>query len=297
MLGASTWLACTALAGCRRGSDPDQVPQAVQPVVVDVVARVGDRAIGGSEVAARMVAEELDAKAALEQLVNEALLLREAERSALMMDRDDQRGVERLMVRAMLHNLEGSNTPESISDEEVREAYEVNAREFEVRERRGSWHILVESQSEEAQGLAESILRELKRADDPRVVYERYAGEQAEQLAFGIKAEDLPPVNQSAGLEKSYKTAIFEAESEGPLKSVVKTSYGWHAIVVSEILPAEKRTLEDAEEEIRERLSQRRRLGTVVQIVQELEGQGLVQYDEQGVQSLLSMSGLPERVE
>ncbi len=134
MLGASTWLACTALAGCRRGSDPDQVPQAVQPVVVDVVARVGDRAIGGSEVAARMVAEELDAKAALEQLVNEALLLREAERSALMMDRDDQRGVERLMVRAMLHNLEGSNTPESISDEEVREAYEVNAREFEVRD-------------------------------------------------------------------------------------------------------------------------------------------------------------------
>jgi hypothetical protein len=67
--------------------------------------------------------------------------------------------------------------------------------------------------------------------------------------------------------------------------------------VVSEILPGDMRTFEEVETELRERLSQQRRLGAIVAIVQGLEAEGLVRYDEQGVQRLLSMPGLPKRAE
>lgn len=290
-------LGAAAFSGCTRESDETRFVRPEQAVVADVVARVGAVSIGASEVVNRMALEGLDAEAAIEQLIEEAALAQEAERLGLTENRDDELGIERLMVRTMLHDLEKENTPESISDEEVREAYALNASEFQVPERRRSWHILVQSQSEAAEALAQSILRELQRADDPRTVYDRYANGEPEDASLKLKAEDLPAITKKASLKKSYKDAIFGAKSKGPLKNVVKTTYGWHAIVVTEIVPEKIRTFEEVETELRERLSQKRRLGAIVVIVQGLEAQGLVHYDEQGVQRLLSMPGLPERAE
>jgi len=290
-------LGAAAPVGCTRESDETRFARSDQSIVADVVARAGTVSIGASEVASRMALEGLDAETAVEQLIEEAALVQEAERSGFAENREDELGIERLMVRTMLHDLEKENTPESISDEEVREAYALNASEFQLPERRRSWHILVQSQSEAAEALAESILRELHRADDPRTVYDRYADGEPEDVSFKLKAEDLPAITKKARLKKSYKDAIFGAKSEGPLKNVVKTTYGWHAIVVTEIVPEEIRTFEEVETELRERLSQKRRLGAIVAIVQGLEAQGLVHYDDQGVQRLLSMPGLPERAE
>ena len=290
-------LGAAAPVGCTRESDETRFARSDQSIVADVVARAGTVSIGASEVASRMALEGLDAETAVEQLIEEAALVQEAERSGFAENREDELGIERLMVRTMLHDLEKENTPESISDEEVREAYALNASEFQLPERRRSWHILVQSQTEAAETLAESILRELHRADDPRTVYDRYADGEPEDVSFKLKAEDLPAITKKARLKKSYKDAIFGAKSEGPLKNVVKTTYGWHAIVVTEIVPEEIRTFEEVETELRERLSQKRRLGAIVAIVQGLEAQGLVHYDDQGVQRLLSMPGLPERAE
>lgn len=290
-------LGAAALCGCNRDSGGSQRTRRGDPVVQDVVARVGVHSIGASELQSRMVAEGLPAEAALEQLIREVALLEEAERSEFTEDRDDERSIERLMVRTMLRDLEEQNTPESISEEDVRAAYALGAGEFEVPEQRRSWHILVESQDEEAEALAESILRQIEDADDAREIYDRYADGGPEGQAFDVKAEELPPITTRSPFKKSYKRAVFEAKTTGPVKSVVNTSYGWHAIVVTEIIPAEVRALEEAEDELRARLSQKRRLGAVVAIVQRLEAEGLVQYDEKGVASLLSMPGLPERGE
>jgi parvulin-like peptidyl-prolyl isomerase len=286
-----------AFVGCTGESRESQVDERDIPLVADVVARVGGHSIGASEVEGRMVAEEVGAEAALEYLIDEALLTQEAERFGLAEDRDGERSIERLMVRTMLRDLERENTPESISEDEVGEAYALHAKKFRVPERRRSWHILVEEQSEAGEALAESILREVRQADDPRTVYDRYSDGGPEGLKLAVKSEDLPAITKQAKFAKAYKIALFAAESEGPLNNAVKTSYGWHAIVVAEILPADVRTLDDAEEEIRELLSQQKRFAELVTIVQSLEAQGLVQYDDQGVERLLSMPGLPERAE
>jgi hypothetical protein len=290
-------LGASALGACQRETDVSQADPRGTPIVADVVARVDDRPIGVSEVEARMVAEGVSAEVALEQLIDEEILVREAERRGLTASEEGERTIERAMVRAMLHDLEKETTPESISEEEVREDYALHADKLQVPERRRSWHILVKDRSEAGQALAESILRELRKADDPRAVYERYVDGAGEGTEIEVTAEDLPAISEKAGFKKSYKAALFAAESEGPLKNAVKTSYGWHAIVLAEILPAEHSTLDDVEAEIRERLSQKKRFERLVEIVQDLEAKGLVQYDEQGVERLLSMAGLPERSE
>jgi len=292
-----TVVGAAALGGCKPESEKIQVHRPHDRVVADVVARVGGGSIGASEVESCMVSEEVGAEAALERLIDEALLLQEAQRFGFTENREDQRRIERLMVRMMLRDLEEQNTPESVSEEEVDATYALHAKRFKVPERRRSWHILVEDQSKAGETLAKSIVAELQRAEDPRTVYDRYAKGGPESLTLNVKVEDLPAISKTASIKKPYKNALFAANTEGPLDEAVKTSYGWHAIVLAEIVPEEVRTLDDAEDEIRKLLSEQKRIEKLVTIVQDLEAQGLAQYDEQGVKRLLSMPGLPERAE
>jgi len=290
-------LGATALAGCERESGLPGTAQRDARLVANVVARVGDGSIGAADVEARLAAEGIGPEAALRELIDEELLVQEAERLGFAEGRDAERAIERLMVRMMLRDLEEESTPESISDKEVREDYAQHAEKFQVPERRRSWHILVSDSSEAGRALAQSILGELRRADDPKTVYERYAADDSDSTEPEVRAEELPAIAMKASMEKPYKDALFAAKSEGPLKKIVKTSYGWHAIVLTEILPGEHRTVDDMAGETRERLSQQKRFETLVELVRALEGEGLVQYDEQGVEHLLSTAGLPERAE
>jgi len=173
------------LGGCVRESDHRLPEQTETRIVADVVAHVGALSIGRAEVTDRMKTDQISARAALDQLIDEALLVQEAKRVGLTEDQEDERAVERLMVRAMLHDLEQENTPESIPETEVR------------------------------------------------------------------------------------------------------ADYAQH--------PDENRSYDEAQKEIRTRLSQKKRFDEVVKIVTGLEARGLVHYDERGVEQLLSMSGLPQR--
>lgn len=291
MLGAGT------LSGCERAAPKQSSPREDTRLVADVVARVGGRPIGATEVQARMRSDGLSADDALRQLIDEELLEQEARRRGLVESPETERMIERLMVRTMLHDFEKENTPESVTEQELRDDYAMHADKFHIRERRRSWHILVKQTDEAGRALAQSILREIQRAENPRLVFERYAEAGNDDSGFEITAEDLPALTQDANIERPYKDALFAAKGEGPLNDVVKTSYGWHAIVVSEILPEEIRTLADVEAESRERLSQRNRLAKLVDIVGRLEAEGLVEYEEPAVTRLLSAPHLPERAQ
>jgi parvulin-like peptidyl-prolyl isomerase len=285
------------LSGCRPEEAYVSAPQQRRRVVKKVVARVGKRPIGASDVAARMSSKDLDAETALAQLIDEELLVQEAIRRGITEDAEAQRNAERLMVRAMLHDFEKDLTPESIPMDEVRADFAAHQEQFQVPERRRSWHILVKDTGEAGRALAESILAEVRQADDPKAVYARYAGARGAQSTPEVTAEELPAITVKAEIEKPYKDALFAAKSKGPLKNVVRTSYGWHVIVLTEIVPGESHTLRDVEDEIRTRLSQKKRFEKLAETVRALEAEGLVQYDDQGVQRLLSMPGLPEHAE
>jgi len=282
-----------SFTGCELESPERSAPRADTRPVAGAVARVGGRSIGGAEVLALMRSDALSAEDALNRLVDEELLAQEAERLGLVPDPGTEQAIERLMVRAMLHELEKENTPESVTEQELREDYALHADKFHIPERRRSWHILVKQADEAGRLRAQSILREIQRAEDPRLVFERYSEAGRDDSGFEIKAEDLPELTRQASIERPYKDALFAAPAEGPLKDVIKTSYGWHAIVVSEILPEETRSLADVEVESRERLSQRNRFAKLVEIVEGLEAKGLVQYDNDAVERLVSATHLP----
>ena len=285
-----------ASAGC--ATDPAKRQRAVAgdgPRVANVVARVNGRAIGSAEVEARMRSDGVDAQTALQRLIDEEILIQEAVRLGFSETREDERTVERLMVRIMLKDFETELSPESISDEEVREDFAEHADKFQIPERRESWHVLVKEPGEAGRALAEQIVEELQAAQDTQTVYERYADGTPPGSALEVKREELPAISMKANIEDPYKNALFAAKSTGPLRSPVQTSYGWHAIVLTEIIPEERRTIDDVEDEIRERLSQKKRFVNLVERVERLEARGLVEYDEQGVERLMSMPGLPER--
>ena len=288
--------ALALLSGCERDGTSTRASQVPAHDVEEVVARVGGRPIGASDVAARMQQVGMGPEAALELLVDESLLVAEARRRGLVESADEERALERLMVRAMLHDFESELTPESISTKEVRADFEEHRDKFDVPERRASWHILVKDSSEAGRKRAQSILAEVRRAEDPKTVYRRYeAGD--EEVDIEVKAEELPAISMKDGLEKPYKDALFSAKTAGLINSPVKTTYGWHVLVLTEILPEETRTLEELEAEIRERLSQKKRFEKLVATVQALHAEGLVQYDDQGVDRLLSSPGLPTLLE
>ncbi len=288
------WAFVLGLVAC----EAERAETAVVPrdarAVTQIVARVGGRPIGAADVRARMRRDAVDAEAALEAIVEEELLLHEAGRLGITESPDTQRAVDRMAVRAMLADFERERTPESIPPEEVRADFEEDREKLQVPERRRSWHILVKDSGEAGRRLAERILAEVQSADDPKRVYARYAGGAAPEQDIEVTAEELPLITTKAGIEKPYKDALFAAESRGPLKLPVSTSYGWHVIVLTEIVPGERRTLQDVEEEIRTRLSHKKRFEKLVATVQSLEAEGLVRYEKPNVDRLLSMPGLPE---
>lgn len=295
----ATW-ACAVwgfAVGCERlATDAPSAPTQTS-VVVQVVAKVGGRAIGAADVRKRMTLDGISAQAAVDAIVEEELLLLGAQRAGLPEDPEAARRVDRTMVRALLHDLEKENTPEGLPDEQVREDFEVNREQFQVLERRGSWHVLVKSDTEEAREIAASILAEARVADDPREVFDRYADDAADHLDLPVVVEELPAMTMKAQIEKPYKDALFKAKTLGPLKEPVSTSYGWHAIVVTGIQPGEVRTFAEVEDEIRERLSRKQRFERLAEVVQRLEAEGLVEYDEALVERLMTVRELPKRAE
>ena len=290
-------LGAVTLVGCESRTKDSLGSQAASGIAARPVARVGPRPIGAEEVEDLAAADGIVPEAAVQRLIDAEVLAQEAERLGFSVGREAERAIERLMVRSMLHDMEEQNTPESISEKELREDYALLEDKFRIPERRRSWHLLVKDNGAEAKALAASILRELQQAKDPYTVYERYAEGAPKGLPLEVLAEELPPVTKDAGLEKPFKDALFGAKSKGPLKSLVQTSYGWHAVVVAEILPAEQLSFADVEEASRLRISEAKRTALLVQTVQALKAEGLVQYDEEGVERLLSRTGLPERAD
>ena len=292
--------ACTVsglAVGCERLATEGSSAPTQTAVVVEVVAKVGGRDIGAADVRKRMTLDGVSARAAIDSIVEEELLLQGAQRAGLSEDPEAARRVDRTMVRALLHDLEKENTPEGLPDEQVREDFERNREGFQVLERRGSWHVLVKADTEEAREVAASILAEARNADDPREVFDRYADGAADHLDLPVVVEDLPAMTMKAQIEKPYKDALFKAKTLGPLKEPILTSYGWHAIVVTGIQPGEVHTFADVEDEIRERLSRKQRFEKLAEIVQRLEGEGLLEYDEVLVERLMTVQELPKRVE
>ena len=279
--------ACERVGPSASSEQAESAASAVAPV-----ATVGVEVITAREVMSLMAEENLGAERAVEQLVDEAVLFQAARKAGIRETAQDRREIERLMVRALLRDYEREISPERMSAKDVRAAFEEYRDKLAVPEKRASVHVLVRDQSAKARDLAERALREFRR-EDAEVVLARYAeGKVEHPPEIQVVAEELPAFSMNAGMDESYKKALFEADAPGPLREPVQTAYGWHAIVLTEIVPGTEASLESSEMELRQWLAQRKRQENLVRVVQPL--QKLVEWNESVVRKLTEAERLPE---
>ncbi|WP_193771228.1 SurA N-terminal domain-containing protein [Candidatus Magnetaquicoccus inordinatus] len=166
--------------------------------------------------------------------------------------------------------LDGSMVREGIQiqPEEIKEYYEENGNEFRREERRSLSHILFQmtQESEQAQTMqrveqAQARLQKGERfADVAREMSDDLSKSQGGALGEFTR-ETVDPALEGA----AFSLAV------GQLSAPIKSEYGYHLLQVTEIHPAEAKSLAQASEEIKGRLLEKKQQELVYERANKLE--------------------------
>lgn len=218
-----------------------------------VVSTVNGEPITREEVEALVRDAHLSPPEALRRLQAERLLMAEAERRGVRGDREVRRVTRQALAQALL-DQEAATV--RVSDAELRAAYEREHARFAYPERRSSLHVLAFVQAPEQDKAAYEFIRrvrdEMAASADPQAVWRRY--QMQVEPGLRVSAERIPAVDRGAPFVKPYLDALFGVTSPGVVGKPVRTRFGWHAILVTEITPASHKSLEAASAELREEL-------------------------------------------
>jgi hypothetical protein len=236
-----------------------------EPLAPDVAAQIGDQDVRYSEFEEYLERMADDSDGVLgsdvlsqlfDQFLDERVLVRMATDRKLAGGKVEPRDAMDLLLRAGLEK----NQP---TDQEVAAWYEAHRQEFVRPERVRLRQILTEDRAS-----AESTLQQLaagadfaelarRLSRDPSASTGGYQGE--------LSRENLPP---------AFADVIFSLKP-GEVSKVVPAEYGFHVFQVLEHFPAGAVPLEEARDEIRERLRQER----ADRLLAELVSEGRSQYN------------------
>jgi peptidyl-prolyl cis-trans isomerase C len=260
-------------AGCGGGKQEAPAPGPVvapslaeDPAGRTVVAEVDGRPIYGDCVATQAAAHHLDRKAALDECIAFELLAAEAERRGLAADPDVLSARETELARALIDRefAPSFDGPEDVPMEEVAGFYKEYKDQLYVHpEWRSSHHVLVglgykkvargSARDQEARAIIDEVAAALRgkpvSADElDRVAKETAARFKAKKLQ--IKAEAVPGSLHDR-LDVAYREALAQLPAIGALSGPVRSDFGWHLILLTQIEPAVNQSLEQAAADIR----------------------------------------------
>jgi len=254
-----------------------------------VLATVADTPITAGEVVALARAAGLSPRDALDRLIAEQLLAREAQRRGYATRPEVSAAVERASVRAWLEaEIERAVPASTITDAEIATTYAMQRARFERPEMRTAVHILLpldagadESRSAAAQRFAARAVAEL-RAEGPDVVLARYTADPAALSgAFHVTAEQVPDLVRGGAFDPAFLDAVFALRAPGVVPEPVHTQFGWHAIAVVAIRPELIVPLETARRTIRRELLAARRGALLTSSLAQLAAQSTPLADPQ----------------
>lgn len=205
-----------------------------------VVANIDGTAITLAEVEALAARGGLTPKSALERLEAEALLAREAERRGYASIHEVEEVGRQALVQALLAADVERERP---TPSDLDQAYAQSGERFSTPERRSAMHVLAvlpKKPTPEVEAAARTftvrVIAQLRAASDPNSVL---LAVRQEQQPFAIKVEQLPPTPRKSQYVAEFSEALFSLEAPGIVPDPVRTQFGWHAIWLREILPAE----------------------------------------------------------
>ena len=264
-----------------------------------VVATVDGTAITVGEVEDVVRRTGLTPREALTRLEEEVVLSRAAGEAGIDRRDPEVRDVERrAAVQALLaREIEARITPASIDGAIVEARLTHDAAMFAQPERRASVHVLAtpdEGAGPEAEAAAERFARrvatELATDPDPATAAQRYQDENAEGRSFTIRVEVLPPARADE-LVQPFADALFGAPGPGPVTTPVHTSFGWHVIVVTEIVPPWEIPREEAEAVVRRQIAVEARAEALIALEDRLMAEHPPSVDPRGVSLAMEPSG------
>lgn len=254
-------LLCACGAG--EGDVDDAGPRARGEAVVGgrVVSTVDGHPIDLDTVVHAVRSAGVEQGLALRRLQDEELVSAAAIRAGWGDDREVVAAARRAAVQALLaRTVEAEVTEASLDQAAVAAAYEAAPDRFARPERRRSVHALVRlppdapvALVEAAERRASALHAEVAAAEDPEaavLALEPRLGAPSDEEAFEVAVEDLFPVTRDQGLDPAYAEALFAAEI-GLIPSLVRSSLGWHVLVVTEISPASRPSPDEALAQLR----------------------------------------------
>jgi hypothetical protein len=242
-----------------------------------LAATVDGETIGIGEVRALM--DEADAgltsKQALDALIDEHLLAREAARRGFGgVDVDIER--ERAMAHSLVLKVGEETTVDSIEERTLKEEYERQRGRFVHGRERRVIHavVLTGERGTKDPAAAEALAWRIREASDGAASDADFASRVKpfqEEAGGAVKVEQLPPFTaESHDLVKEFVAAAFAVPNVGQLSPVFRTSFGWHVLYLVEELPAQNVPFAEARQVLGEELLPRERQRRLDQLLERL---------------------------
>lgn len=271
LLAAAVLLACEPSDGEGPGGTTHSRGSA--EVGGEVVATVDGYPITRAEVGAAARAAGVPPRVALSRLTDELLLALAAERRGLGPSAAVERAARQARVQLLLRNTVEAE-PVEISDAEIEAAFAANPNRFQAPERRLSAHVLARvvdaAHEADARRFIEEIHAELRAADDPVATALSIRRRPLDALPFEVVVQEVDGLAADADTDRAYVDALFAAPAEGVLAAPVRTSMGWHAIVLTHIEPERATPRDEALATLRAEREAVLRNGALVRLIAEL---------------------------
>jgi peptidyl-prolyl cis-trans isomerase D len=163
----------------------------------------------------------------------------------------DFKNPEKVSVDYIAINLEDLAKNVEIADEELRRLYDEQKASFGTEERRKVSHILipVEAAGEEADKAALAKITDIRNRLVKGEDFVKVAKETSGDPVSAQQGGDLGFIDKNA-LEENFAKAAL-ALRPGELSEPVKTSFGYHLIKVTEVIPAKIKSFDEVKDELR----------------------------------------------
>ena len=212
-----------------------------------------------------------DKKRLLEDMIMETILVQEAQRRRL--DKEPQvqdllrQAKRQILLGRLLEGIRDS-TSVQVTDQEVAQAYEANKASLANPETFRASHVLTDSEER-----AKKALQQIKGGTSFAEVAQEFSADSSKDnggdIGFFSKGQVIPEFEEAC---RNLKV--------GEVSGVVKSSLGYHVILLTDRKPARERALEEVKDEIRKQLSEQKQKKHVETMVQELRAKAFIRIHE-----------------
>ena len=183
---------------------------------------------------------------------------------------------ERLQIAYLRLDPEAIETQIDVTEEDVREHYEVNAQRYAEPELRRVRQILIDHDTADA----EARVRELRQRIDAGEDFAELATEYSDDRLSADRGGELGQIARG-DLDQILETVIFSLPG-GLISQPVQTRLGWHLVEVIAIEPSRPQPFEEVREEVERDLRDRRAEQRQIQVLDDLLAQTFENPDSLG---------------